>query len=519
MTLNIPATRKAVSNRIKSDVQNQLPESNPYLRNSFLQALIFGLSGRVFDLYKTEKRLLDLLFWDTTEDEYLERAAAIFGITKNAATESEGYLTIAGIAGTIVPADTRFQNSDGKEIKTLGSKTVAITTITISTLTQTAGVATATTSGSHLLASNIEVVVSGAVESEYNGTVTVSNILNSNQFQFSVSAGASSPATGSPQAVYTTASLEVQSVDQGDDNNIDEGDKLTITSPIAGLENDGYAQYEGLQGASDEEDDEDFRERFLFRVQNPVALFNAIAIELKAKEITGVTRVFVFNVDNTVRTISNTSLTNAGNQLAIYESSSPHGLIDGQRVTITAAAESQYNVTGAKIIILSTAKFAYVITGTPVSPSISTPDAQVSTVEEGDVKIFFTRDNDDSILPSSSEITDVKNKILEIKPAHTSDDSVEVKSPTGKTIDFEFASITDDTSTMRDAIEANLISFFQEGTYVGRDLLENEYESAIFATVDGETGDKLDSFVLNSPTGDITLTSEELPVLGTISYV
>jgi len=71
---------------------------------------------------------------------------------------------------------------------------------------------------------------------------------------------------------------------------------------------------------------------------------------------------------------------------------------------------------------------------------------------------------------------------------------------------------------MRVAITANLDQYFTESTEVGSDLDEDAYRSAIINTIDTETGQKLQSFVLSTPSGDIAAQSNEIPILGTVTY-
>ena len=171
-----------------------------------------------------------------------------------------------------------------------------------------------------------------------------------------------------------------------------------------------------------------------------------------------------------------------------------------------------------KIIVIDTTRFAYPISGTPTTPATGSPQAAHSLVEEGQLKVFFTRDNDESIIPSSSEVDDVKTQILTIKPAHISDTDVDVKAPIANTINFSFSSIVPNNSSMQEAVRNQLKAFFQEGTTVGEDVLETQYNTAIASTVDSNTGDRLQSFALSTPTGNISIASEEIGVLGSITF-
>jgi hypothetical protein len=52
MAIQYPAERKEVVDRIKTDIQNELPETEPFLRNSTLSAEATGYGGAAYDLYK-----------------------------------------------------------------------------------------------------------------------------------------------------------------------------------------------------------------------------------------------------------------------------------------------------------------------------------------------------------------------------------------------------------------------------------------------------------------------------------
>lgn len=87
--------------------------------------------------------------------------------------------------------------------------------LTIASLTQTSGTATATVSAGHQLVTGDSVYISGATETEYNGDFTVT-VTSSTQFTFSVDSGASSPATGTPVMYppYSTKKLTLIEYDK-----------------------------------------------------------------------------------------------------------------------------------------------------------------------------------------------------------------------------------------------------------------------------------------------------------------
>ena len=132
--------------------------------------------------------------------------------------------------------------------------------------------------------------------------------------------------------------------------------------------------------------------------------------------------------------------------------------------------------------------------------------------------VYFTRDDDENIIPSAQEAQDVKDKLLEITPAHTDDRDVIVRPPVAVVVDFTFSLLVPDSNTMREAVTANLQALFADETAVGKDLKDFEYESVIFQTVNPETFEAVENFTLVTPTGDVTINEGEIPVLGTISF-
>lgn len=135
----------------------------------------------------------------------------------------------------------------------------------------------------------------------------------------------------------------------------------------------------------------------------------------------------------------------------------------------------------------------------------------------GQVTIYILKENNG--IPSGSELQLITDSIEDtILPVNTSIADVLVLAPTPITINFDFASITPDTDTMRTSIGNRLIEFFNIETEVGEDITEKQYECAILSTIDTETGTKLEDFTLNSPSGDQTIATGEIGVLGSITY-
>ena len=435
MPFNFPSNRKEISDRMRTDVQGELPESNPFLKNSFLSATITGLAGRVFDFFLQLKVLRDQLFPDTATDTFLERWGSYKDIFRDPATQATGNVTATGTPSSIISNGETLSSSDGLEYTTDGDATIATNVVSISSLTRSGTTATATTTSDHNLASGMSVTMAGANETDYNGTVIIT-VTGLDTFTYTVTGSPATPATGTITVSSDSATISITSTDFGQELNQDAGTELTFNATIAGIDSVVRVQFGAIGGGTDTQSDEDYRDEIIDAYQNPISTFNVAAIERQAKLISGVTRVFVEEI---------------------------------------------------------------------------TPAA-------GQVTIYFTRDNDDNIIPDASEVTTVEAKILEIKPAHVDDTDVIVSAPTGVPVDFTFTGLSPNTSTMQSAITANLQALFRDDTTVGSDLLRVAYEGAIFNTIDPDTGTQVISFTLSTPVTDVTISSGQLPTLGNITY-
>lgn len=440
MTFNIPDSEQEVIDRLKTDVQDQLPESNPFFANSFLQALIFGFGGRTFDFYRQLNILLLEIFPDTATGEFLERWGSFRGITRNPATASSGALYATGIDTSVIPNGTTVQSSDGLVYTATSDATISVNVTSVS-ITRVGTTATSVSSGNHNIASGASVIISGAAETEYNGTFTAI-VTSPTVFTYEVTGSPTTPATGTPVVTTTSAILPVVSDTEGALTNQDSGAELTLTSPISGIDSTLIVTFDGLSGGTDIEDDTDFRDRVLEAYQNPVALFNPAAITKQARLVSGVTRVFV-----------------------------------------------------------------------------RTPDDPIEPQEPGVTKIYFVRDDDVPIIPSAGEVQTVKDSILLIKPAHTSEDDVIVQAPVGISTDFIFDGLSPNTTTMQTAINNNLAQLFTEKASVGVAIQRDTYRAAIATTVDTITGDTVESFSLTTPLDNLTVAPDEILLLGDVTFL
>jgi len=210
-------TLKEIVDRITSDISTRVIGTVSALRRSTIRAFGAAYGGAVHLLYGFLDFMSKQYFEDTATVEYLNRKASIWGLARNPATFAHGSIVFTGTNGTILPAGTTLQRSDGVQFTVDADGLVASGTTTVTATCSTAG------------------------------------------------------ATGNMNAAGT----------------------LTIATPISGITSQGVIDSNGMAGGTDTESDDDFRARLLLLIQFPARGGNATDYEFWAKEISGVTRVWV----------------------------------------------------------------------------------------------------------------------------------------------------------------------------------------------------------------------------------
>ncbi len=513
MTINFPASRKEVQDKARVDVKSALPNSNPWLKNSFLGALITGVAGRVYESYLQLKNALLEMFPDTASGDYLERWGSYVSINRNPATPASGDVIFTGTLGTVIASGTLLSSSDSISYLTTTSGTITTNTTTISSLTRSGTTATANTSAYHNLATGMTVTIAGAAQTDYNGNYTIT-VVDADTFTYTVANSPTTPATGSITATVGSININVEATTFGSNTNQDAGARLTVASPVSGLDSTAYVPYGAIGSGTDVETDADYRSRILYRYQHPIALFNVSAITSQVRQRAGVTRVWVHEAGTTTDPISVSSITR-NNFVATVTTAVNHNLEDGQHVTIAGATQSEYNIQ-AKVIVISDTQFSYVVLAAPTTPATGTITAAAG-IPNGVVKVYFTRDDDTNNIPTASEVALVNDTVQKIRPAHVSGSDVHVNAPTPVQQSFTFTLLSPNTAAMQAAIRTNLEAFFRERTDVGVSVLNYAYDSVIWQTVD-ETGATVVNFTLSNPSGTIAVSEGQLATLGTITF-
>lgn len=511
MPLNYPLSDE-ILNRIRADIKQVLPESDPYVVVSILNALATGQTNRIKEIYDQLRLISRDTFLTTAVDQALTDRANIEGVFLIAATQSNGNVIFTGQVGVSILSNTQLI-SGGFDYLTDAAVTISSIALNVDSITASAGVATVTLLSDHGFGSGMTIQISGANETEYNGNHIIT-VISNDIFEYNVLGGPVSPATGTIIASADMAVASVTSVGTGTEVNIEGGGTLQLSSTISGVDSTSYTQFSGIDGGDDVETQESLRLRALQKKQNPNTPFNEVEIITKALEVSGVTRVFVFESNDLSRVDNVTALTL---DTGIVELTFPadHNMVAGMKIEVTGSIDTAFNGL-YRILVTSSNTVVYFASGASGVPGGSLA-ASYSEVQLGQVVIYFLRDNDANIIPSVDELQEVKDAILVIKPANTDDANVFVKAPIPKPIDFTFSSLDPNTQGIRDSIVINLTDLFQSIS-LGETITEIAYNTAIQNSFDAANATGVDEFILSSPVGSLTALFNEILTINSITF-
>lgn len=296
MAVITPENREEILQPLQTDFVANIPESDPFIRQSWLLALLIAIAGRDFDFYTQLNEVTKQMFPNTAEGIFGRQWGNLKGVDPNPAFSAQGFITVLGDDQTILTQGTQWSITSGIQYESQQENKIIDHTIRITILTRSGDIAEAITASDHNYGSGMSVTISGVDQTEYNGTFTIT-VTDINKFQYTVSGSPATPATGTDKLSDATfASVLVHAVDTGNDTNLGSGAQVTLVNPQAGVEATAYVQITQLRGGADTETEIEYLERYLFRYHFPHTPFNTANIITTAKTIPGVTRVDVFPV-------------------------------------------------------------------------------------------------------------------------------------------------------------------------------------------------------------------------------
>jgi len=114
-----------IRNRMGAEIAVALPGADARLRRSMEDVLVRAIAIASHELHSHIEWASAQILPDTAEDEVLARHAAIWGITRIAATAALGSVTFTGTPGAIVPAGTELRRNDDARFLLAADVTIA----------------------------------------------------------------------------------------------------------------------------------------------------------------------------------------------------------------------------------------------------------------------------------------------------------------------------------------------------------------------------------------------------------
>lgn len=448
MPLSYP-TLESLVETARAEFRRQAPTIDPTVFGSWARGFVDSTGAIAHALGFVIRDLEQELFPQTATDEHLDRWGGYEDLPRNPATGAIGFVSLNGTVATLINAGEQFTGSNSVIYSVISPASVETVTLLVTSITRTGAVATATTATPHMLATGMEVTVSGAGQAEYNIFASVT-VTGENIFTYQVIGTPATPATGTISETSDFASINVQAITTGPGTNMLAGAILNVNLP--NVESQAYVQFGALAGGADLELDPAYRDRIIESRSNISGVFTEDQIKIAARRVSGNTRIFVKRPE--------TSLGSG-------------------------------------------------VQGTPAySPAA------------GQVVVIILRDNDANIIPTQSILDQTKQVIItEGKlPAHTREADVFVLAPVAQTVNFAFSALNPNTETMKTAVRNQLSAFFQDQVTFEEDITEASYLGAIQNSRDTVTSDRLVSFALSSPIGDISVADGNIPILGTVTF-
>ncbi|MCK5603933.1 baseplate J/gp47 family protein [Candidatus Pacearchaeota archaeon] len=524
----MPITLNTIQHYIQVGIgalKTLLPSIDPSIDGSLSNSTIVATATQVVTEQKNIIELQKDFFPQTGRGEFLDFWDVVARVTRTSGSEAVGSLSIAGSLAVSVPLGTTFVI--GGVIYSSTSAAAVANNVGAVTLSFSTGTVTAVTAVTHTLVTGLNVTITGAADSNYNGTFAIT-VLDENTFIYTIAGTPAGADSGSFSSLY--ANVPVSSVDIGSDKNLPIGTILALQTAITNLEASGTVNDGGLAGGADLEDDESYRERILLSLSADRGVYTNAQIRLAGLTIPTATRVFITNpsIDYTT---DGTTVSSRGVDGATRVSSTvtldmtangTDNIFTGSLVTVAGAVETDYN--GDQVVTLVTAtSITYEIAGTPSSPATGTITISLEPTLNipipGIVFVFVLDDNNNPPTPSSITLTDVKDAILPQLTAHSTEDSLVVSAPNFETVDIQISGLDPNTSTMQSSISASLAAFFDDSVDFAEDVRLNSTITAIQNTQDIDTGDFIVDFTLATPSADVPVGNGQIAILGTVTFV
>ena len=116
---------------IKQQMVEALGDQVSGAEGSFVNNMLSPVAYQLWLAYQEFNKLLDIMFMDTSDGEYVERRCKEEGITRRPGTHATGEITFSGTVGTVIPSGTIVQTEDGLQYTTLDTASIVNQSVTV----------------------------------------------------------------------------------------------------------------------------------------------------------------------------------------------------------------------------------------------------------------------------------------------------------------------------------------------------------------------------------------------------
>lgn len=251
------------------DYSKKFGNVNNTLPNSMILARLIATAGRHSESYSALSQFINSFFLLSAAGDFIDQWGTIFNIKRKVATNANGTVFVGGTNGVFVPTGTVLvaQNGQTYQTTTAGAATEVGIFFFIATV-DISGLVVTLEKTDHGLATGVTVNISGASNPVINGNYAVT-VTGENTFEITISAFIGNGDFGTANVLTQGVNIDITSVNETSNANLAAGSQLSYQTPISGLDSTVYVNNDGITGGSDEEGDGDYRDRVIFRIQNP----------------------------------------------------------------------------------------------------------------------------------------------------------------------------------------------------------------------------------------------------------
>jgi len=260
------------------------PSINVNVYGSHIQNLVKSVAYAIFPATSLIGDVYKDAFPQTAEGDVLDaNFGAMEGLLRKPASKSTGQIAVFDSIGTTIPIFTKYNTSDGIEIETTASGTVATQITTISSVVNNDGFVTFTAS-----------VVPHTIPKGASITISIGNplvdgvreIVGVSDSTFSIEIDSIVSISGAGTATANYAIIQAQTVSDG------------VASQVSGSielqgDNEAYTLFSRLSGGADKESDNDYKARIIKTRGALEGVFTQPQIILAALSVPGNTRAWV----------------------------------------------------------------------------------------------------------------------------------------------------------------------------------------------------------------------------------